>query len=274
MARPFSRPDPEHQRIVDRRLELLRAELARDSRVAGDLPETRVERAGASPAASPDSAQLLPSRRLGGLIPEPLRGLVSLQPSHLVVVVLLIAAGLVVTCWWVVKSSASPDLTPVAVASSTPLVTAQGQPGKDASTGATGMVVVDVEGRVRKPGVKRLPSGSRVIDAIKAAGGVRRHRDLGGINLAAVLTDGQQIVAGGGSRAGPTTASTDGGLVDLNTADATALDTLPDVGPVTAQAILDWREENGRFTSVDELLEVEGIGDATLDKIRPHVTVQ
>jgi len=136
------------------------------------------------------------------------------------------------------------------------------------------MVVVDVEGHVRRPGVKRLPAGSRVIDAIKAAGGVRRHRDLGGINLAAVLTDGQQIVAGGGSRAGPATAGADAAMVDLNTADAAALDTLPDVGPVTAQAILDWRDQNGRFTSVEELLEVDGIGDATLDKIRPHVTVQ
>jgi competence protein ComEA len=124
-----------------------------------------------------------------------------------------------------------------------------------------------------------LRSGSRVVDAIRAAGGAPHRRDLSALNLAAVLADGQQIVVGGGSP--PAVAPSDptssgaptGGLVNLNTATAEQLDTLPDVGPVTAQSILSWRAANGGFSSVDELLEVDGIGEATLAKIAPHVTV-
>jgi competence protein ComEA len=104
------------------------------------------------------------------------------------------------------------------------------------------------------------------------------------VNLARPLTDGEQVLVGVGSSgaapsvgAAPPSASspgtTPGALVDINTADQTALETLPGVGPVTAQAILQWRTEHGGFTSVDELLEVSGIGDATLAKIAPYVTL-
>jgi len=145
-------------------------------------------------------------------------------------------------------------------------------------------VTVDVEGKVRRPGIAVLPVGSRVVDAVAAAGGARKRGDLAGLNLAAVLTDGQQIIVGAGaSTAGaPTAPGTPGGtsasggpttLVNLNTASEAELESLPDVGPVTAQSILEWREQNGGFTSVDELLQVDGIGDKTLAKLAPYVTV-
>jgi competence protein ComEA len=147
------------------------------------------------------------------------------------------------------------------------------------------MVTVDVEGRVRRPGIVILPAGSRVTDALDAAGGVPHRRALRGLNLAAVLTDGQQIMVGQktsqSANLGPTSigaspagASPAGGApVNLNTATAEQLDTLPDVGPVTAQSIIEWRAENGGFTSVQELLVVDGIGPVTMKKLAPHVTV-
>jgi competence protein ComEA len=135
-----------------------------------------------------------------------------------------------------------------------------------------------------------LPTGSRVVDALEAAGGARPRADLQTLNLARLLVDGEQLLVdvpaasgvAAGSLSGPPTAPDPSGqsggsvpvaLVDLNTADQTALETLPGVGPVTAAAILQWRTEHGAFTSVDELLEVSGIGDATLAEIAPHVTL-
>jgi competence protein ComEA len=133
--------------------------------------------------------------------------------------------------------------------------------------------------------VVRLPAGSRVQDALRAAGGALPGSDLVGINLAEPLTDGEQVVVarkGRGSRvtgagavpAGSGSASGGGAdgsaQVDLNTADVTGLDALPGVGPVLAQRILDWRMAHGRFSSLDELDEVSGIGDKLLAEIRPH----
>ena len=124
-----------------------------------------------------------------------------------------------------------------------------------------------------------LDNGARVVDAVKAAGGSRRGVDLSSLNLARVLVDGEQIVVGGppapatGAAAAAGAAPPGGPLVNLNTATEAELETLPEVGPVTAQSILSWRTEHGGFTSVDELLEVDGIGDATLAQIAPHVTI-
>jgi competence protein ComEA len=117
-----------------------------------------------------------------------------------------------------------------------------------------------------------------VIDALRAAGGVRPGVEKASINRARLLVDGEQIVVGVPSASGAAASAASGApggssLVNLNTADETALDSLPGVGPVTAQAILTWREENGGFHSVDELLEVSGIGDATLAKLAPYVTL-
>ena len=123
-----------------------------------------------------------------------------------------------------------------------------------------------------------LPPGSRVVDALEAAGGARRGVDLTALNLARPLVDGEQVLVGVQPVAGvagtlDSPAPAGGTLVNLNTADAAALDTLPGVGPVTAEAILSWREEHGGFTSVDELLEVDGIGEATLADLAPLVTL-
>jgi competence protein ComEA len=119
-----------------------------------------------------------------------------------------------------------------------------------------------------------------VIDALEAAGGARPGVDLTALNLARLLVDGEQIVVGIAAQtavAGATEPiapdATTGPLVNLNTADQALLETLPDVGPVTAEAIVAWRTEHGGFTAIDELLEVDGIGDATLAELTPHVTV-
>ena len=138
--------------------------------------------------------------------------------------------------------------------------------------------MVDVAGKVRRPGIAVLPPGSRVVDALKAAGGARSGVDLTSLNLARPLVDGEQILVGvapaagvAGSLGSPTPSG--GTLVNLNTADQPTLETLPGVGPVTAEAILAWRTDNGGFSSVDELLEVDGIGEATLADLAPLVTL-
>lgn len=132
---------------------------------------------------------------------------------------------------------------------------------------------MDVSGKVRSPGILRMPAGSRVADALKAAGGVRPGADTDGLNRARLLIDGEQVVVGapvpapaapatpgagagaGATGAGPTAP------IGLNTATAEQLDELPGVGPVLAQHIIDYRTEHGGFRSVDELREVNGIGD-------------
>jgi len=161
-------------------------------------------------------------------------------------------------------------------------VVASAPPASDASPspGSGGSVTVDIAGKVRRPGVATLPAGSRVVDALKRAGGPRGRVDLSGLNLARVLVDGEQILVGrtaqpGGLAAGASTAAPDpsGALVNINTATSEQLETLPGVGPVTAQKILDWRGSHGAFSSVDELLEVDGIGEKTLADLAPHVTL-
>jgi competence protein ComEA len=137
--------------------------------------------------------------------------------------------------------------------------------------------MVDVAGLVRKPGVYAFEPGSRVIDAIQRAGGARPGADLTLLNLAAPLADGQQILVqkeGAAPAAGTTGLPGAGGaLININTADETTLETLNGVGPSLATAIIQYRTEHGPFTSVDQLDEVSGIGPATLEKLRPQVTV-
>jgi competence protein ComEA len=170
-------------------------------------------------------------------------------------------------------------------ATSVTVPTARGSPGR---------LVVDVVGQVARPGVVTVPEGSRVIDVLAAAGGALAGADVQRLNLARLVADGEQlfvpkpgetppvligaldgsgtgVVGTGGS--GPGAGGTANGLVDLNTATLAALDTLPGVGPVLAQRILDWRSQHGRFSSVDELGEVSGIGDKLLEQIRPKVRV-
>jgi competence protein ComEA len=148
-----------------------------------------------------------------------------------------------------------------------------------ASPSASPSLVVHVAGEVRRPGVVVLPPGSRVGDAVAAAGGLRRGGSLGPANLARVLTDGERIEIGPDAPAsapGSPSGAGPGGAevpVDLNTATAEQLDALPGIGPVTAAKILAWRAEHGRFSLVDELAEVPGIGPRTLEELKPHVRI-
>lgn len=151
------------------------------------------------------------------------------------------------------------------------------------------VVVVDVAGKVRRPGVYRLPVGSRVDDALTAAGGALPRVDLSSLNLAALLVDGQQVAVGrpgaaaaGGVPAGNAPPGSGGGsgagggatgLVNLNTATLEQLEALPGIGPALGQRILDYRTEHGSFASVDQLDDVSGIGTVTFERLKPLVTV-
>jgi competence protein ComEA len=144
-----------------------------------------------------------------------------------------------------------------------------------AAPAAVPALVVDVVGAVRRPGLYRLPQGTRIADAVARAGGATRRADIALVNLAAPLADGTQVVvparvqaAAGGAAASP---STPAGPVHLNTATLEQLDALPGVGPVTAQKILDYRQQHGAFSSVDELDAIPGIGPSRLDQLRELV---
>ena len=141
-----------------------------------------------------------------------------------------------------------------------------------AATPSAAPLVVDVAGDVRRPGLVRLPPGSRVADAITAAGGLRPGATTDGLNLARKLVDGEQVVVGGPPPAPGATPSA-GTLLDLNAATAEQLDALPGVGPVLAQRIVDWRNTHGRFASIDQLREVSGIGARKFETLRALLTV-
>lgn len=249
---PTRRPSAEHQDTVARRLALLSGDRPPEPRQVPEIP--------------------VPGRHASR------RARFALGPPQLAVVAVLVAVGLAVTSWWIVRGDPeqveAPSVDPVGVAS--PL--AEVSPVA-ASASPTATVTVDVAGKVRDPGIVVLDAGARVVDALEAAGGAKPGVDLSSLNLARLLVDGEQVVVGvaapGGVAAAvePSAGVPGGPLVNLNTASLTELETLPEVGPVTAQAIVTWRDENGGFTSVDELLEVSGIGDATLEQVAPYVTV-
>jgi competence protein ComEA len=143
-----------------------------------------------------------------------------------------------------------------------------------------GRIVVHVAGAVRDPGIYRLPSGARVDDAVTRAGGATRRADLGGLNLAAELDDGRQVLVperpprgGASSAVTPPAEPAEGQPLNLNTATLEQLDTLSGIGPTTAQKILDFREDQGGFSSVEELGEIPGIGDKRLATLREEVTL-
>lgn len=138
-------------------------------------------------------------------------------------------------------------------------------------TGTT--IFVHILGAVERPGLYELRQGARAVDAVAAAGGFLDAADQAQLNLARFLVDGEQIVVPeiGAVAAAPSAASD--GRVNINTADAAALETLPRVGPALAERILDWREANGGFTAIEDLLNVAGIGDKTFDGLKDLVTV-
>ena len=199
--------------------------------------------------------------------------LATLSRGELVGLVALLAVTLGGAGLWYVRSLPRPvEVAAMPVGGDATVATASASPSPEV------VILVDVAGWVRRPGVYEFEEGARVIDAIDAAGGARSGALLESLNLAAPLADGIQILvprqgetvappASGGAVAGVA------GLINVNTATTTELEELPGVGEVIAQAIVDFRTENGPFTSVDQLLDVSGIGDATLENIRELVTV-
>lgn len=171
---------------------------------------------------------------------------------------------LLVTAWALLRPrAAAPAPTPAPLpAAALPSPTPSG-------------LVVDVGGRVRRPGLVTLPAGSRVADAIRAAGGAIRHRDVMTLNLAARVSDGQLLLIGvtGSDATGAASTSGSAGPVSLNTATVDQLDELPGIGPVLAQRIVDWRTQHGGFKSVRDLDQVSGIGDTIYAELEPLVTV-
>jgi competence protein ComEA len=177
------------------------------------------------------------------------------------------AICLVVTAWVLLHRPAAATAYPPVMATLPPL-----------STPAVPPIIVDVGGRVRHPGLVTLSPGARVADALEAAGGPLRPRDVARIDLAAHVNDGELILIGvqGGVPGAPTGASgaaASSGPLDLNAATVDQLDELPGIGPVLAQRIIDWRTGNGGFTSVEDLDQVSGIGPSVLADLTPLVRV-
>ncbi|MFH8972613.1 helix-hairpin-helix domain-containing protein [Streptomyces sp. NPDC017890] len=209
-------------------------------------------------------------------------------------VLLLIVAAFAVQHFWTGRTQpvAAPEVVREATAhgaegegeaAGDPATGAHTGTAKGTATAAVGAeIVVDVGGKVRKPGIHRLPAGSRVADALRAAGGVRSGTRTDGLNQARFLVDGEQVIVGapgpamgsgtGGTAPGGTGGPAAGGApaapVSLNTATTDQLDTLPGVGPVLARHIIDYRTQHGGFRSVDELREVNGIGERRFADLR------
>ncbi|MFJ9842865.1 helix-hairpin-helix domain-containing protein [Kitasatospora sp. NPDC101155] len=207
------------------------------------------------------------------------------------VILLLFAVGYAVQHFWLarpeavavpalaVASAPSEPGTPSALA---PAASGAGPPEAPAGPGTEGAVVIDVGGRVHLPGLHTLPGGSRVADALRAAGGPLPGTDTRGLNLARVLTDGEQILVGeqapapvplSGGANGPPGAGTPRPPVSLNRATLEQLDALPGVGPTLAQRILAYRTSHGSFRTVDQLRQVSGVGARTFAELRPLLTL-
>jgi competence protein ComEA len=141
-------------------------------------------------------------------------------------------------------------------------------------SGQASDLVVDVAGAVQRPGVYRLPAGSRVEDAVERAGGASAKAELEAVNRAARLADGQQVVVPERGPAGTVAAAGSGeeeGPISLGTATVEQLDTIDGIGPVTAQDIVEFRDEHGGLASVDQLDQVSGIGPATMESLRARL---
>jgi competence protein ComEA len=270
--------DLELARLISDRLALVLAEQPpRRARGSGQASSVELE---LPPESALDSAVDGRAR----LAPETLDELPQQRFSrmHVGVIGVLLILGLITAGWLLLRAR------PVAVASSGEVVTVstplQSAPtaSPTASERAT-RLVVHVLGAVRHPGLVKLPESSRVQDAIEAAGGLTGRADPGELNLAQPLADGQQVVIGtagdpvgevrdgreSGAGSGPSAKA----ALDLNRANQAQLEELPGIGPVTAGAILAWRQQHGRFSRIEELQEVDGIGPKTYAQIAPHVRV-
>jgi competence protein ComEA len=192
--------------------------------------------------------------------------------SVLVLVAVVAALGAGIMAW-----HDRPRPEPIAPP---PVLSQPAVPSSAGPSGSAASIVVAVTGRVRHPGVVTVPAGARVIDAVKAAGGAVPGADLATLNLARKLADGELVAvgvpgpaAGGAPATGDAPAGGTTSPVDLNTATLADLDTLPGVGPVLAQRILDWRTAHGQFATVDQLADVPGIGDSRMAQLRDLVRV-
>lgn len=224
-------------------------------------------------------------RRLAVPSPGALADRLGVSPVTVVVGVVAVAAA-AIGGWWALRTPAGPDpaeILPMAGSVEIPVPSPSPMPDP-------GRIVVDVVGAVARPGLHELPAASRVADAVEAAGGLTAEADRMRLNLAEPLSDGSRLwVPAVGESAGPevvsVTAGAGGGgravagggragaLLNVNTADAAALEELPGIGPALAAAIVEHRRQSGPFTTVDELVEVSGIGPAKLEQIRPLATV-
>jgi competence protein ComEA len=270
-----------------------------------ELPAERLQRRlGAESDPEPDAEDERPDASLSRWLPDSKPGgttnwiaAVRADPGRAGVIALAVVGviAVLVTVFTVVRDKPPPvvsaKLPPVQmVSSASPKPDAQA-PGPDEP------VVVSVVGLVHKPGLVTLKPGARIADALTAAGGALDGADLLGLNMARRVVDGEQIIVGiagppgeptamgssispepgaaapEGTPATPGNAPPPGDLVNLNTATAEELETLPGIGPVTAEAIIAWRDANGQFTSIDQLGDVDGIGPARLEKLRDRVRV-
>ena len=210
--------------------------------------------------------------------------------------VTVVSLALVIGCWWFLRPAGHPAIEtvlPRAAATGAAVAGETAAPGTSGSSRASGApatsvaasLVVHVVGAVNAPGVVRVATGARVLDAVAAAGGLASQADTARVNLAARLIDGQRVVvpavgqnvpsavgdsSGGAAGSGPPDVSSP---ISLNEATLAQLDSLPGVGPATAAAIIAYRDQHGPFRNVDALADVRGIGPAKLDQLRPLVTV-
>lgn len=178
--------------------------------------------------------------------------------------------------WW--PEPSQPTVAVAPVVSDAPVVDVPQSPTSTEAVPTTAELVVHVVGSVRRPGVYRIPAGSRVADAVDAAGGALADAVLDGVNLARVLQDGEQVLvpdaetaarsAGAQGTVGATPAGAPSGPVDINSATAEQLDSLPGIGPSTAAKILAERDANGPFASLDDLGRVSGIGEKKIEALK------
>lgn len=263
----------------------------------GAQPDTDADNDDADVESDPNS--LLPRWLPDGSAQEGLLARLRADPGRAgaVALALIAAIAVLVTIFTLMRDQPAPvvsaKLPPVDMAAS-----ASRGPSPSPSAGPAQPVVVSVVGLVHTPGLVTLAPGARIADALKAAGGTTDGADTIGLNMARQVGDGEQIVvgiapakgqpsvlgssvsSGSGAPAAPgaptvsgTTRPAPAEVLNLNTATVQQLDTLPGIGPVTAAAIVAWRDANGKFKSVDQLAEVDGIGPARLEKLRPLVRV-